>query len=31
LHNWSIEIKSADDSLLYSKGVFWMKLGEAAR
>jgi 3-hydroxyacyl-[acyl-carrier-protein] dehydratase len=31
LHNWSVEIKSADDSLLYSKGVFWMKLGEALR
>jgi 3-hydroxymyristoyl/3-hydroxydecanoyl-(acyl carrier protein) dehydratase len=28
LHNWAVEIKSKDDSVLYSKGVFWMKLGE---
>ncbi|MEO5667618.1 MAG: 3-hydroxyacyl-ACP dehydratase FabZ family protein [Bdellovibrionota bacterium] len=30
LHNWSVEMKSKDDSILYSKGNFWMKLGAAS-
>jgi 3-hydroxyacyl-[acyl-carrier-protein] dehydratase len=28
LQHWSVEIKSQDDATLFSKGTFWVKMGE---